>query len=87
MLNVTSSSQIQVTVNGASVQFNFNPSSHLVTWEQTWNEGQNVVVVTAQNNDGTASDNKVVVYTKPVVVIRPAVIFTNHLVPQYNTDQ
>jgi hypothetical protein len=87
VLNVTSSSQIQVTVNGASVQFNFNPSSHLVTWEQTWNEGQNVVVVTAQNNDGTASDNKVVVYTKPVVVIRPAVIFTNPLVPQYNTDQ
>jgi len=87
VLNVTSSSQIQVTVNGASVQFNFNPATHTVTWDQTWIEGQNIVVVSAQNNDGAASDSKIVVYTKPVVVVRPAVIFTNPLETVYNTDQ
>jgi hypothetical protein len=87
VMNVTSASQIQVTVNGSNVQFSFNPASHLVTWQQTWIEGQNIVVVSAQNNDGSASDSKIVVYTKPVVVIRPAVIFTNPLETVYNTDQ
>lgn len=87
VLNVTSANQIQVTVNGSNVPFTFNPSSHLVTFEQTWIVGQNVVLVSAQNNDGSASDSKIVVYTAPVVVIRPMVHYTNPLMEQYNTDQ
>jgi large repetitive protein len=87
VLNVTSSSQIQVTVNGSSVQFNFNPSTNLVTWNQTWIVGQNIIVVSAQNNDGAASDSKIVVYSQPVVVIRPEVVFTNPLETVYSTDQ
>jgi len=86
VLNVTSANQIQVTVNGANVQFNFNPATHLVTWNQTWIVGQNIVVVSAQNNDGTASDSKTIVYTKPVVVVSPKVIFTNPLIPVHITD-
>jgi large repetitive protein len=84
--NVTSSSQIQVNVNGSNVQFNFNPATNLVTWNQTWIEGQNTIVVSAQNNDGTASDNKTVIYTKPVVVVPPTVVFTNPLVALHSVD-
>jgi len=87
VMNVTSENQIQVTVNGTNQQFNFNPSSHIVTFNPTWIQGQNMVLVSAQNSDGNASDSKVVVYTEPVVVIRPNVIYTNPLVSQYYTDQ
>lgn len=86
VLNVTSANQIQVVVNGSMVQFNFNPATHLVTWNQTWVEGQNVVVVSAQNSDGSASDTKTIVYTKPILVVSPQVIFTNPLTSVHSTD-
>jgi large repetitive protein len=86
VLHVTGPSQITAKVNGQNVQFNFNPTTHMVTWVQTLVEGQNTIVVTATNSDGQSSDTKLVVYNKPVIVNQPAVIFTNPLVPLHTVD-
>lgn len=86
VLNVTGPAQITVQINGATVPFIYNPATNTVTLDATWTLGQNNVSISAQNAGGSASDSKVVVYTQPVAIIRPLVVFTNPTTPQYYTD-
>lgn len=86
VLNVTGPNQITAQINGANVPFVYNPATNTVTLDATWTVGQNNVLISAQNAGGSASDSKVVVYTQPVAVVRPLVVFTNPTTPQYYTD-
>lgn len=61
---VTAAGQVSVTVNGASTNFNFDASTGKITFNQTFVDGSNIIVATAVNNFGTATDTKVVNYRK-----------------------
>ena len=87
--HVSESAQITVSVNGATQTFTFNSATRQVQFNQTWVEGANVIIVTATNQAGTATDTKTVIYRKPVVVLPPVITFTNpinnpHIVEQDN---
>jgi len=86
VLNVTGPNQITAQINGSNVPFIYNPATNTVTLDATWTVGQNNVTISAQNAGGSASDSKVIVYTQPVAVVRPLVVFTNPTTPQYYTD-
>lgn len=86
VLNVTGPSQITAQINGTNVPFVYNPSTKTVTLEATWSIGQNNLVISAQNQDGSASDAKVINYSQPAVVVRPLVVFTNPTTPQFNSE-
>lgn len=74
---VTSSSQIGVTVNGISTNFDFNPSTNTVTFNRTWVEGANVIMATVVTPFGTDSDTKTVMYKKAQTVSPPKIFLTN----------
>lgn len=58
VLNVTSSNQITVRDDqNASLAFNFNAATHLVTFSPVLRRGTNTFTVTATNSAGSASDN------------------------------
>lgn len=86
VLHVTNPNQITAQINGTNVPFVYNPSTNTVTIEATWIVGQNIVSITATNNDGSSSDSKVVNYSQPAVVIRPLVVFTNPTTTQHYTE-
>lgn len=75
--NVSNSSQITVTVNGAPRNFAYNASLNRVSFSQNWVEGANVIVVNATNTAGSSSDTKTVVYSEPVIIHPPVITFTN----------
>ncbi len=75
--NVSAANQISVTVNGQPVNFNFNASNGDVQLHANWSEGANVIVATAVNSAGTASDTRTVVYRKKVTEQPPVVSFTS----------
>lgn len=61
---VTSAGQVAVTVNGVAINFNFDASTGKINFNQSFVDGSNIIVATAVNNYGTASDTKVVNYRK-----------------------
>jgi hypothetical protein len=64
---VTAASQVSITVNGTPTNFNFNPSNGVITFNQTFVTGNNVIVATAVNNYGSATDTKTVIYKEKVI--------------------
>ncbi len=70
---VTAASQVSITVNGVPTNFNFNASTGVITFNQTFVVGNNVIVATAVNNYGSATDTKTVIYTKKII---PAPVIT-----------
>ncbi len=86
VMHVTSPNQIVAQINNSNVPFVYNPATNTVTLEATWTSGQNNLVITATTPDGSSSDSKVIVYTQPVTIVRPLVVFTNPTTPQFNTQ-
>lgn len=74
---VTASSQVTVTVNGVQTTFSFKSSNGAISFNANWAVGANVIVATAVNAGGTASDTKTVIYTTPVTVNPPVIALTN----------
>lgn len=65
--NVNSSGDIQVYINGNRFNnFNFNTGRQEITATLTLENGNNIVLVRVQNNDGNAEDQVNVRYLKPV---------------------
>jgi hypothetical protein len=60
---VTAANQVSITVNGVPTNFNFNPTTGPINYNQTLVNGNNVIVATATNQYGYASDTKTVVFT------------------------
>jgi hypothetical protein len=77
VLYVSTANQISVTVNGNSTPFTYNAAQNKIQFNQNWIEGNNVIVVTAANNAGTASDSKTVIYRKPQQIFPPVITYTN----------
>lgn len=75
--NIATSSQLSITVNGVQTNFDFNSSTGSASFNTNFQVGANVIVATAVNSAGTATDSKTVIYTAPVVVQVPVVTFTN----------
>jgi hypothetical protein len=73
---ITSASQVSVTINGASTNFNYNPSNGEITLNRTLTPGNNTIVVTAVNQYGTATDTKVVIYNRQTVQ-KPEIVLQN----------
>lgn len=75
--HVTAASQVSVTVNGVPTNFSFNASNGAISFNQTFVEGNNVIVATAINDYGTDSDTKTVNYKKRVESQKPQIFITN----------
>lgn len=74
---ITASSQVTITINGVQTNFTFKASTGAIHFNANWSVGANVIVATAVNVGGTASDTKTVVYTVPVTVNPPVITLTN----------
>jgi large repetitive protein len=65
VLNVSGSSNIHVTGPAGSVNFNYNSSTHVVTFTANLVNGDNLFTVSGTNVAGTASDNVTIKYVAP----------------------
>jgi hypothetical protein len=75
--NITSESQLSITLNGTPVNVNFNASANQFSFNATFNVGANVINATAVNTAGTATDSRTVVYSQPVTIAPPVITLTN----------
>lgn len=75
--NISSTNQISVSVNNNSRSFNFDNAANTISFNQSLAVGNNTIEIEVFNDDGTASDSKVIVYEEPEVIIPPVVTFTN----------
>lgn len=73
--NITSSSQLNVMVNGVSTSaFSFNSSSHQLTLNTNLVLGANSIVITATNSAGVDSKSVTIMYSMPVPTVLPPVV-------------
>ncbi len=78
LLNVASSNDIVVTLNGTRIyNFSFNSNTKLLSVPLSLSVGNNTLIVTGNNSDGTDSDQKTMRYKKAVSINPPTVNFTN----------
>lgn len=76
--NVQAKSQIVFKVNGTTTSsFSFDAITGQLSSNVYLQEGNNTINITASNNDGTDSDETVIIYKKPVVVNPPSIVYTN----------
>ncbi len=75
--NVSNSSGVTFTVNGQNISnFSFNGTNFSATGVNL-QQGNNTIVVTGTNQDGTASDQTVIVYTPVRIPTPPTVNISN----------
>jgi large repetitive protein len=78
VLNVTGASNIQVLVNGASMNnFAYNAVSKIVSFNLNLIEGSNTIKIIGTNTAGQASDEGVIIYKKVELVSPPIVKIIN----------
>ena len=75
--NVTGKTDILVRLNGRSVDFTFQPGTGTVNVPVGLNEGMNSLSVSAKNLSGSASDERRIIYSAPVVMPLPVITFLN----------
>ena len=63
--NITSKSQMTLTLNGVLIPFTFNASSNSFNTTYDLTEGNNVITATVTNSCGTQSKTVTIGYTKP----------------------
>ena len=76
-INITSKSQITLTLNGVPIPFTFNASSNSFNTTYDLTEGSNVIIVTVTNSCGTQSKTVTIGYIKPCP--KPTLMFTSPL--------
>ena len=74
--NVTDASDIVVQLNGAPIDFDFDPLTHLVTAEFIINDGSNDILVTA-NGCETVTEGAEVTYEEPCEPVTHSLITPN----------
>ena len=75
--NITSETQLSVTLNGSPVNVNFNATSNQFSFNASFNVGANIINATAVNSAGTATDSRTVIYSEPVTVAPPVITLIN----------
>ena len=92
VLNVTSVSQIQFKFNGINHSgFTFNAQSHILEYDATLQNGNNIFQITATNTAGTNSKTSVIIFEHPkpagvpptVSITNPAVCPTSYKINQF----
>ncbi|MFL5763845.1 MAG: beta strand repeat-containing protein [Bacteroidia bacterium] len=82
VLNVSSSSQIAVSLNGTvTAGFSYSTATNQLTYNASLISGGNIITITATNTSGSDSKSITVLYTPPAVVPAPVVTFTNPVAP------
>ena len=78
LLNVASAQQITVLVNDKQVNnFSFNNTTKVLTFNMTLNEGENTLLIKANNDAGSDFDDRVIIYDKEEIIPAPEVRFIN----------
>jgi hypothetical protein len=78
VLNVSSSNDISVKINGNSItNFTFLSSTSMVSFTAVLNEGSNSIVINGTNTSGSDTKAQIIIYNKPVVLPKPIVNFLN----------
>ena len=78
VLNVSSSNDISVKVNGNSLtNFTFLSSTSMVSFTTVLNDGSNSIVINGTNSSGSDTKTQIIIYNKPVVLPKPIVNFLN----------
>ncbi|HEY0029665.1 MAG TPA: hypothetical protein VGC65_02815 [Bacteroidia bacterium] len=86
-LNVTSQSQIGVSINGvATSSFLFNPSTHIVNVSSNLIAGANTFVISAVNSAGSDSKSITVIYNMPAATPPPVITFVNPAVNPFTSS-
>jgi deoxycytidylate deaminase len=67
VMNVGSKNEIEVLVNGAASNFNYNPVNHIVDLYMPLHAGKNEVSVVATNGGGSDRKDQEIDYTSPVI--------------------
>jgi hypothetical protein len=75
VLNVSSSSQITVTINGANIPFSYTAATMQLTLSASLVSGGNSVTISAVNTSGSDSKSTTIIYTAPVVLPAPVITF------------
>ncbi len=87
VLNVTSSSEISVKINGVSSSaFTFNSGTKQVSLNPSLNDGNNSIVITATNQGGEDSKTQTIIYRKPAATPKPVVTITSPAANPYTTS-
>ncbi len=88
VFNVTSSSQIAVSVNGSpSIAFTYNASTKALAMNLNLIVGANVVTITATNTSGSDSKSVTFIYTEPVETLpAPLISILLPTVNPFNTS-
>jgi hypothetical protein len=79
--NISSKENIQLTLNGRTSSFDYDPASGLVKTGVMLNEGDNDLLITGSNESGSAQDQLTVYFNNSETVALPTVRFTNPVVP------
>ena len=86
VLNITSQSQIGVTINGvATSSFLYNSSAHALNLSSNLNPGANTFVISATNTSGSDSKSTTVIYNIQNVTPPPAITFVNPAVNPFTS--
>ena len=87
VFNVTSPSQIGVTINGiATGSFTFNPSTHVMTVSSNLNPGANTFVISATNAVGSDSKSVTIIYSVANVTPPPFITIVNPAVNPFTSN-
>ena len=82
--NITSKSQMTLTLNGLAIPFTFNASTNSFTTTYDLSEGSNVITATVTNSCGTQSKTVTIGYSKPCP--KPVLIVTSPTNGSTNTS-
>ncbi len=88
ILNVNSREEISVTLNGQAItSYSFDPGSGSISFPANLSDGENLVIVSASNEAGNDSEQRVITYSSPkpptVNIITPR---NGDVIPQPTTN-
>ncbi|MBI1837839.1 MAG: hypothetical protein HYR91_11310 [Flavobacteriia bacterium] len=74
--NVNVAAGIQILFNGTTLSnFDFNPSTHLVSFNSNLIEGANTISIKGTNTAGSDVEDQTIIYVKPAVILPPVVTY------------
>ncbi len=85
VLNVTQSSQIQMTMNGQPITFGYNATNTVITANLNLQVGSNVITTSATNVYGSDQETTTLIYQPQQTVQPPVVYFVDPSVSPYTT--
>ncbi|MCK5068349.1 MAG: hypothetical protein KAR16_12965, partial [Bacteroidales bacterium] len=79
--NISSKQDIQLTLNGSNIPFEYNPVSGLVKTNVMRTNGDNNLLIKGFNESGSAQDQLIVNFNNPEKIAIPTIRFINPAIP------